>query len=228
MSEQVFYTTNVINKKLIANDIIELTVGRPSGFDFVAGQFVRIKIPQESGELLRSYSLSSIPSDKDLQFCIKVIEGGKGSVFLGSLDKGAALEISAPRGRFVCSVLSENNYFVATGAGIAPLISMIEDSVSKHSDKKFELLFGVRDEKDVFWEKRLERLSKEYLNFSYRITLTQPGALWKGLAGRVSEHLILDPKGEYYLCGNAEMVKDIHTLLQKNNVNTKNVHFEIF
>jgi len=120
---------------------------------------------------------------------------------------------------------------VATGAGIAPIMSIINNQLDKKQNtQKIILLFGVRSQEDIFFVNYLEKLNK-YLNFSYQITLSRPdeNGEWTGLRGRVTDHIEGDFVGhQIYLCGNATMVKDVREILINKKVEPKQIHFEIF
>lgn len=225
------YSTTLLSKKTIARDMLELVFSRPEEFTFKAGQFVQFFIPQELSEaVLRSYSISSHPDADQLEFCIKLVPEGKGSTFFNKLEPTQQATIRGPEGRFVCLLdQSENKIFIATGAGIAPIMSMISSEVEKDKNKQVYLLFGVRSEEDVFWLERFEHLKSEYQNFDFNITLSRPSDSWQGWKGRVTEHL---PEvvggGEYYLCGSLDMVKDVRQILASKGVQMKDIHFEIF
>lgn len=220
-----FYSLNLLGKKNIADGVTEFRFDKPSAFNFVPGQFVQFKIPAGDKHVLRSYSISSTPHSTYLEFCIKIIPGGVASNFLNRLEIGQKAEITGPKGVFNCEPVAEK-YFIATGVGLAPIIAMLENFSS--SKEKAELLFGARTEEDLFWLDRLEQLKIINPNFNYRITLSKAGEGWRGLHGRVTDHLVVNPLGHYYICGRVEMVKDVRRILVENGVNTKSVHFEIF
>ena len=225
------YTSNLLSKKTIARDMIELVFSRPENFTFKAGQFVQFFIPQEMGEvLLRSYSISSHPEADQLEFCVKLIPNGKGSTFFSKLELMQPATIRGPEGRFVClPEHAPDKIFIATGAGLAPIISMISSEVDNEKNKQIYLLFGIRTEEDIFWLERFEHLKSEYENFDFNITLSQPSEQWSGWKGRVTEHLPeVKDMANYYLCGSLGMVKDVRTLLTAKGVSMKSIHFEIF
>ncbi len=219
---------------MLSRDIMELRFERPEGFSFFAGQFVQFQVPALGGEVLRPYSVSSTPADNYLEFCLKVLPDGKASQYFVQLGIGERAYISDAKGVFIChSEHQSSKMFIATGAGLAPIISMIEDRLSRSPDK-LKLLFGVRTSEDIFWTDRLNELMGNYKNLNYQLTLSQPTDDWQGFRGRVSEHLVsLFPAAynllpEFYICGSAPMVKDVRALLLKQKMNTKSIHWEIF
>ncbi|MBI2989579.1 MAG: FAD-dependent oxidoreductase [Candidatus Magasanikbacteria bacterium] len=232
MSESVL---SLLEKKTIAKDLLELRFTRPSDFSFRAGQFLQFFIPKEDKNILRSYSISSTPQDPYLEFCVKLLEDGIASLHFKKMNPAEKISIRGPRGKFTVSSEPMASYFVATGAGLAPIMSMIRDELEyKKNKQKIRLLFGLHSEENLFWENRLKILAQAHKNFVYDITLSSPknNENWKGLYGRVTEHFIYPPasqeKQHYYICGNADMVRDLRTQILTNGGTAEQLHFEIF
>ncbi|PIR76004.1 MAG: hypothetical protein COU32_04325 [Candidatus Magasanikbacteria bacterium CG10_big_fil_rev_8_21_14_0_10_42_10] len=226
------HTIHLLAKKEVAKNVFELRFSKPESFDFTPGQFVQFLIPSEEKKTPRSYSLSSLPSDAYLEFCIKFLDGGLASEHFRTMNIGTDIECRGPLGRFVVDENNDDHYFVATGVGLAPILGMIRSLIEeKKDDHPIRLLFGVREEDDLFWIDRLETLKQKHSLFDYTVTLSQPQPTggWQGLKGRVTEHLLQHlGKQRFYLCGNAAMVKDVRTLLIEHGVDTTDIHFEIF
>lgn len=220
-----------LSKKIqLTPDMVELHFTRPEEFSYLAGQFIQVLVPDGTDITPRSYSLASAPKDTNLVLCVKVLPNGKGSGYLNSLTIGQEITFRGPLGHFVCTEDAVAHFFIATGAGIAPILGMMRDELeNKQIRKDIHLLFGVRYEEDVFWLDQLDKLTSQYENFSYRLTLSRPTDGWTGLKGRVTEHLAEHPVDhDFYLCGSMDMVKDVRGLLLKNGVGPKKIRMEIF
>ncbi len=217
---------------LIAKDILEFWVKKPANFSFLPGQFVQFLIPGAEGSVARSYSIVSLPDQSELRFCLKILPDGKASAFFAMIAPGTAVSFTAAAGRFVCEDHhSPRKYFVATGTGIAPIMAMLGGRLAKPAiDERLELLFGVRSEGDLFWTNEINAWGQTAPLFKHQLVLSQPERpeQWDGLHGRVTEHLTIDPAGDYYICGSVEMVKDVRTKLVAGGVPMKQIHFEIF
>jgi ferredoxin-NADP reductase len=228
MPEQVFHTIRLLTKKTIARDVIELRFTKPEGFLFAPGQFVQCRIPDGDKQVLRSYSISSTPDKEYLELCVKVLPEGKASAFFDALAIGGEAFVSSAKGMFVIKPEHQSKkYFVATGTGLAPIMSMVE-ALPHDVTQKNELLFGVRHQADVFWVDRLAQVVKNNPSFTFQLTLSQPDEPFDTLRGRVTEHVFADIAGEYYICGNVEMVKEVRAILLEKGVPAKALHFEIF
>ncbi len=227
--------TAVLKEKTdLTHDVFQLKFQPLEHIEFLAGQFVTIKITdKEDSPCFRAYSIASAPEEKDFfELCVKIVEDGRGTNWLNSLQTGDKIEFLGPHGKFLYDEQSNKNaLFIATGTGIAPLKSMIEDQLAKGNNKNLQLLFGLRHIKDVFYQDLLEDLGAKYPNFEYKITLSQPeNENWSGETGRVTEILEktdLDTKNtEVYLCGLKAMIESVTTILKDKGFSDDAINFE--
>lgn len=210
----------------------------PNRFEFDAGQYVSLKI-NEKGER-RSYSIASTPDETHgFHLLIEMIGEGKGSNFLSNLELGQEVEVLAPLGRFVVEpktdLLPTKRLFVATGSGIVPIWSMINDLlINKHEITPIRLHWGMKNEESIFFEDNLERLAEAHPNFVYDIVLSQPSTGWELCQGHVQDCLKRDfesrelEKWEGYVCGNQEVVIDICKYLESAGMHKDKIHHEKF
>lgn len=224
------FTVKLERRIMLTDDMMELHFSKPADLSFEAGQFVQFKIPKEDRFALRSYSIASVQSDKTLEFCVKYLEEGLASNYFKGMEVGAEVVIRGALGRFVINDDAPKHYFIATGAGLAPIMGMIRDELeSKNSRKEHKLLFGVRYEHDIFWKDRLDELQTAYPNFRYDLTLSRAPESWQGLAGRVTLHVNdFSKEDHFYICGSGSMVKDVRTQLINAEIDLKQIHLEIF
>ena len=207
----------------------ELRFTKPVPFTFQPGQFIQFFFDKEGTPTPRSYSIASTPADEELEFLIKILDNGLASTHFLAMEIGDELAMSEPQGRFTCNPEATDQYFIATGSGLAPVISMVTDELrTKEVAHPIHVIFGVRSQHDLFWVDRLEELARDS-RCSVTITLSQPEAGWEGLSGRVTEHTDdLPADGHYYLCGSAPMVMEMRKLLLAKGCTAPQMHFEIF
>jgi hypothetical protein len=62
--------------------------------------------------------------------------------------------------------------------GIAPIRSMIHTRLP--SPTPVTLIWGLRHERDLYYQDELAALAAQYPEFSYTITLSQPSPAWTG------------------------------------------------
>lgn len=231
---QKTYNSKVLNKENLTADVIRLTVAKPEGFNYIAGQFTQFYVPDTANagkEVVRSYSLASTPADTDLTFYIKLVENGKAGEYLKKIQVGDSLKIGDPIGRFVNTDPINPLYFVATGVGLSPMMGIIQDElINKKTTQPIHLLFGVRSEKDIFLTDILDSLKEKYKNFDYKLTLSQPSENWKGAKGRVTNHLPkeINKDSHCFICGNMPMINEVNHFMETQGLAKTNVHFEAF
>lgn len=211
-------------EKNVLTESVRSYVFQPEGeFVFAPGQFVQLHQIGAEQKLARAFSVASAPGEKKVTFLIKHNDGGHVSDFLERAQVGAQLEGGTALGRFLVHPDDSARVFIATGTGLAPIMSFIESGFLS-GEVPTKMLFGVRDRAHLFWEKKMPR--------DARITFSRPDNSWKGLRGRVTEHvpalLSKMPNATWYICGNPEMVKEVRAQLLAAQIPPADIHFEIF
>lgn len=226
------WTTRLRETKSIAKDMVEIQLEKPSGFSYIAGQFIQFLIPdKDKGNIARrAYSLSSHPNLPYLEICIKLLPGGLASTYFQQATRITDIQFVGPQGRFICSTSNTPHTFIATGAGLGPIMGILTDElINKKNQSPITLCFGIRNEEDIFWIDRISYLTKKFPNFTATVTLSQGSLAWNGSRGRVTDHISAHPTpGQYFLCGSPDMVKDVRECLLARGVDTNAIHFEIF
>lgn len=227
------YQVKVLDKRELIKDYWLVTFERPEGFEYEAGQYVSLKVNEDG--LRRSYSLASFPSVVDrLELLIDVSPMGIGSQFILSLSVGDLVEILGPIGLFTVKNTDLESgkelIFVATGSGIVPVRSMINQMLKNGYSGKVILHWGMRYE-GVFWGDEFENLKLKHSNFEYDLVISKPSDTWPKCKGHVTDCLEkyenLD-SSLFYLCGSQPMINDVCKLLTDKGVLRESIFFEKF
>ncbi|HET6371190.1 MAG TPA: FAD-binding oxidoreductase, partial [Nitrospiria bacterium] len=182
----------------------------------------------------RPYSIASSPEEKEIiQLCFNLVRGGPGSTYLSSLKTGEEISFFYPMGYFLLNETSTRDIlFVATGTGIAPLRSMIHHLFNVGNDRKMTLYWGLRSERDLYYQEEFLGLAENHPSFRFVTTLSKPTEGWSGARGRVTHHLEEKIDGvdrlEAYLCGNGEMIREVRQILVGKGMDRKTIHYEKF
>jgi NAD(P)H-flavin reductase len=201
----------------------------------VPGQFVSLKVSDE--ELRRSYSIASLPGEKNIDLAVDVTPMGVGSKYILSLKVGDLVEVLGFLGKFVVNeeaiVSTRELLFVGTGTGAVPLKPMIEDLlINKNYKGRIDFVWGMRYEADLYWQKEIDKLQRDFDNFHFEIVLSKPGSDWPGMKGHVGdvmESLMPDWENtDAYLCGAPEMIEDMKNILRAKGIVEENINFERF
>ena len=202
-------------------------------FEYKAGQFVMMvfdSLIDDSKNVSRAYSISSKPNSKEFELCVEIIEGGQAGTYFSALKEGQIVDFKGPFG--MCYLKPENQndlIMIATGTGIAPIKSIVDDLIAKGDKRKIEILFGVRFQENIFYQELLDSYSK-YENINARITLSKPSDKWNGLKGRVTSHLdeFKWENKDLYICGNGAMIREVRQFGLDKGLEKKQIHLEIF
>lgn len=238
MAKAQIYITRISDKYYLDESekylLVKFELLDPEKLEFRAGQYVSIPVNAQ-GER-RSYSIASTPdSEHGFSLVAEMIADGKGSRKLREEEIGAELEILAPLGNFVVRGKKEKLLFVATGSGIVPIWSMINDLlVNKKERRPIRLHWGMRNEAEMFWFDNMERLSEEYPNFVFDQVLSDPSEKWVLCTGHVQDCLKRDfeeerlEEWEGYVCGNPKMVEEMSVLLEELGMQQESIYHEKF
>jgi ferredoxin-NADP reductase len=215
---------------------LEFAVEDVPRFDFTAGQFVSMKEPHDGREITRAYSIASPPrGNNTFDLCLNRVLEGFFSNFLCDLPEGERVPFHGPHGYFVLKNPVRNSLFVATGTGIAPIRGMLQwlfAERARNHGHEFTLVFGVRYEKDLYYNEEFLALAREHSNFHYLPTLSRDNPGWSGARGYVQEHVRRLAEGrtdsDVYICGLKDMVLANRDLLKELRWDRKSIVYERF
>jgi 3-ketosteroid 9alpha-monooxygenase subunit B len=137
--------------------VLEVPADIADKFAYRAGQFLTFKVPHESGDFARCYSLSSAPETdgKHLKVTVKRVTGGKGSNwFNDALKEGGSLHVMPPAGRFVLKESAAPLLLFGGGSGITPMMSLIKSAL-KSGARKIRLFYANRDKASIIFDDEL-------------------------------------------------------------------------
>lgn len=239
MNKAAKYSARVSDKYFLSDNnrflYVKFELVEPNELNFFAGQYVSLKVDAQGTR--RCYSIASTPDNTHgFHLMAEIVPNGKGSEFLQKVEIGEVVEVMAPMGKFV--VVPQNSQkkllFVATGSGIVPIWSMINDLlINKNWLGAIRLNWGMKSEDDLFWLDNLTRLEEAHPNFVFDVVLSKPGEEWELCSGHVQDCLKRDfPNGlgewEAYVCGSPEIVIDICQQLEQMGINKEYIHHEKF
>ena len=221
----------------LSDRIVTLEV--PADFAFKSGQFVMIgheavKHKNNPAQLKwGSMSIASSPHKKGSIELVLSMGSPEGiTYFVGNQRKiGDVIKVRGPFGVFGVREEFEEAVFIATGTGIAPLISMIRSLLEGGEKKKLSLFFGFKNNSKYLYEKELSELKKKYPNFSFDIICSREPAKGNKKQGYVQDLLKAqswDTKKniQFYICGTPQAVPEIVNLLKSFGFEPSHIHFE--
>lgn len=255
MSDNI-QTVTVLSKTTWTPNLFSFTVSRPDSFKFTAGQFVRLgvnpsqlkyyqqtKASDETADtaldedVFRAYSIVSSPFDEVIEFFSIVIPDGAFTSQLQHLQVGDELLLNTMPFGFLTLAryqkpLPKDLWLLATGTGLAPFLSMLQDLKTWEDYEHIVLAYSARSLDELAYVEKIESLQEDFgtlvdnpakLIFIPIVTrepvegaLSErlPKLLLEGtLQARAGIALDIDTT-HVMLCGNPDMVEDTKEALK--------------
>ena len=210
-------------------------------YEFIAGQYINLKLTLDGQEIRRAYSICSSPNSGDLRIAIKSVKGGNFSKFANdNLKVGDIIEVGLPEGNFTFEPNFSNlkNYaaFVA-GSGITPVMSILKSVLESEPKSTFVLVYGNKTPEETIFHQELHDLQLNYVGRFFVHYVYSQIQVDGELFGRIEKstvNFVLNNKhkekefDKFYLCGPEEMINLVSNVLKEHNVADKNIKFELF
>lgn len=212
---------------------------RFAGFRFTAGQFARLGVRTPRGNTVwRAYSMVSSPFDEFLEFYSIVVPDGEFTSQLSQLQVGDELLIEKqPQGFLTLDrfVDGQDLWMLATGTGVAPFLSILQDFEVWERFANIVLVFSVRTQAELAYRTLLdELLTREYIQphahkFNFIPVVTREavdGCLQQRIthlidSGELEQAAGLPLSAEdsrVLICGNPQMVEDSRMQLKTRDM----------
>ncbi len=216
------------------DSLFSFTTTRPDSLRFESGQFVMIGLEVDGRPLLRAYSIASANYDEHLEFFSIKVPNGPLTSRLQHLKVGDDLLVGKkPTGSLLVDDLKsgKNLYYLSTGTGLAPFLSLIRDPSVYEKFEKIVLFHGVRTVSELAY---MDFITNELPNneffgeevrqkLIYYPTVTREPFRNQGrltdlvTSGKLFEDIGLPPfnpeTDRAMLCGSPEMLKSTCELL---------------
>jgi len=213
----------IVEREDVSPSVARLRIRPDDGVPpFKPGQYFAVGIEVEGRPLQRPYSTASAAGETDaLEFLLRLVPHGELTPRLWALRAGDRVRLGRPKGLFVPDAGDERRaVYVATGTGIAPLLSMLTSALPETdlapATRRPVVVHGVALPRDLAYRDRLEALDRAG-RIRYVPAASRPAdplcAGWAGPTGRVDGLLagILADAGATpdatvaFICGNPGM-----------------------
>ena len=202
-----------------------------SPLQFEAGQFVRIALDIEEGNagsrIARPFSFVNPPQDPVLEFYGVVVPEGPLSPRLARLRPGDALHVASnPAGFLVLSELPDADtlWLLATGAGLAPFLSILQTDAPWRRFRNVVLVHAVRRAEELAYRELIRQKNVRYVSFVSREPHAQslagriPAAIRDGRLEKAGGLPLAPDNAQVMLCGNPDMLKDAQAALAERGL----------
>ncbi|MFP4466880.1 MAG: ferric reductase-like transmembrane domain-containing protein [Candidatus Goldiibacteriota bacterium] len=206
------------------------------GFSHLPGQFQFIRffsrgLPREE----HHFTISSSPAQGGYTAStIKAL--GDFTSAVGQLKPGDKAVVDAPYGRFSYVLHPENDIvFIAGGAGITPIMSMLRHMRDTAADKKICLLYSNKNAESIIFRGELEKMAAGALpGFTLVHILEDNSKMKNAEQGRLGFEIINRYCSEnarekaYYICGPAPLISSSAASVRRLGALYSRIHTEAF
>jgi len=239
-SEEKFTRQRLLEVQTLTPNLFTLRTSRDPGFRFTAGQFARLGVRKPSGCIVwRAYSIVSAPHDEFLDFFSIVVPDGEFTSELSRLKVGDELLVDKQAFGFLTLDRFPDGrdlWLLATGTGIAPFLSILQDFEAWQRFERIILVYSVREARELAYQRLIAELpQRDYLEglgtkLLYLPVVTRervPGALHgrittlieNGELERAADLQLTPEHSRIMLCGNPQMIEDTRAVLKARDLN---------
>ncbi|MGY4826182.1 ferredoxin--NADP reductase [Stutzerimonas chloritidismutans] len=239
-SEEKFTRQRLLEVQTLTPNLFTLRTSRDPGFRFTAGQFARLGVRKPSGCIVwRAYSMVSAPHDEFLDFFSIVVPDGEFTSELSRLAVGDELLVDKQAIGFLTLdrfLDGRDLWLLATGTGIAPFLSILQDFEAWQRFERIILVYSVREARELAYQQLIAELpQRDYLEglgskLLYLPVVTReqiPGALHgrittlieNGELERAADLQLTPEHSRIMLCGNPQMIEDTRAVLKARDLN---------
>ncbi|MEN8321579.1 ferredoxin--NADP reductase [Acinetobacter junii] len=237
MSIEKFTVEKVLSVHRWAHNLFSFTMTRPAHFKFTAGQFARIGLMVNGELVVRAYSVISSPFDENLEFFSIVVPDGAFTSNLQHLEIGDELYLDKTAYGYLTLAryqlpLAHDLWLLATGTGLAPFLSMLQDFETWTKYQHIHLIYSVRSTAELAYVDRIQEIAESFgeghTGFKFVPIITRdPNATLHDRLPVLIENgelekvvgLSLNPATSHVmLCGNPQMVEDTKDALKQRGL----------
>lgn len=234
------YDVKLRDRELVAEGTMAFHFDKPSGFQFKAGQFIRLTLidpPQTDAEGNgRTFTIASAPVEDDLIVATRLRDTAFKRV-LRSMPVGTQVRLQGPFGALTLHEdAARPAVFLAGGIGITPFRSISLQAARAGLSHPLYLFYANRRPEDAAFLEELRKLEAENPNYRFIGTMTKPeesSQAWSGERGHIKREMLsrfIDDltAPAYYTAGPPAMVDSMTKLLIEAGVNSDQIRAEQF
>jgi NAD(P)H-flavin reductase len=226
------FRARLVQRRRLSSRVSELTLEllESKPFRWLGGQYVLVG--SDASVERFAFSIARADDLRDPARLVLAVGDGSSAEPLLVAQPGSELVVLGPHGKFTWRP-APGALLIGVGTGVAPLKALVEEALAHGFHGPIVLLGGFRSEGDVLWSAELAELSSSHPEFRYVPTLTLPGNDWRGLRGRVQEHLAevvasLPAHSAVYVCGKTLMVETCRERLSALGVGPEDIRAESY
>lgn len=230
-------TIELLENRRAADRLHVLRFAKPEGFVFEAGQFARLGLANGDGAepTFRAYSIASAPADPTLDFFVTNVENGELSPRITALKAGEKVLLDGEaQGNLLPGRIpgGETLWLLATGSGLSPFASILNDPKTWEGWQDVVLVLSVRKAEDAVLARELAQ--KRFHGHAARVFVTAtrednpdapvelrgriPALIASGELEQTVGAALTPEKARVLLCGSPDFIADARAELKKRGI----------
>jgi ferredoxin-NADP reductase len=209
-----------------------LTLSRPEGYRFLAGQFMSLTLETREGRQTKSFTHSDAPDDA----CSRVLTRATGSAFkdaLIALRPGDGVSVAGPYGALTVPEGARKVAFLVGGVGVTPAASIVRDAVLRCMGLPCVVFYGVAASACIPLAGEFDSYSAADPEVRFIYVASDPESGWTGERGHIDADLVrrhCDPLDgwHWFVSGPPAMVEAMRSVLTTLGVLEPSTSFEQF
>lgn len=238
MNNDKFTIEKVLSKHTWTDTLFSFSITRPAHFKFTAGQFARIGIKVNNELIVRAYSVVSSPFDETLEFFSIVVPNGAFTSHLKDLQIGDDIYLEKiPYGFLTLARYQKPDpkdlWLLATGTGIAPFLSILQDFEVWQKYQNIRLVYSARYASELAYQEQISQLAATFgdnhQGFQFIPIITReaefdglkqrlPILIENGTLEQTADLTFSADRSHIMLCGNPDMVEDTKEALKNKGL----------
>jgi len=223
--------TKIDSLEKLSQSVLRVRLRTPPGtvFGFAPGQYIDVVGPNG---IRRSYSLANGTGSGRLELHVRYVKDGEmSSYWFERAQLNDLLRIEGPKGTFILRHNpGDRVVFLATGTGMAPIKSMLEEIAALPKLKRpqsVSVYWGGRTPEDLYWDPR-----EAFHDALYVPTLSRAEGEWTGMRGYI-QNALLNTVGAWdnvqvYACGSNKMVQGARKALTGAGLRNESFYCDAF
>jgi ferredoxin-NADP reductase len=233
------YAAKFVGRQKLAADVTLFRVEKPEGFQFLAGQYCLLSVPdmgfRDDRGLRRPFSIASSPLEKDLLFVTK-LSGSAMKRSMAEMPPGTTVTLGQPLGALILPEEKATPLaFLAGGVGIAPFRSLCRYATDGVTGHTITLFYSTRTPEETPFLDELHGMPEQNTRLRTVITMTRidnPKS-WSGLTGRLNAEMIKSgceawERALYYIAGPPAMADAMKKTLEEMKIPPVQITIELF
>lgn len=206
-------------------------------FTFLPGQFLNVAFSIGGARMIRSYSISSSPTQRAyLDLTVKREPRGAVSRHINDLLRvDDELEAGGPVGHFTFTGKEANSIvLISGGVGITPMMSISRFLTEQSWPNEIFFIYACRSPADFIFATDLAELERRNPQLHLTVVMEHPeDSGWQGLTGRLSADILSQAvpnitARRIHLCGPPVMMEAVRSLLLGLKVPAEQIKTEDF